>query len=119
LKARPIIADLLSHARPEVAGDGTWKLIFENAFHAEAVRKCLSDVQAALSAAVGRSVSVTVEVGKPRDSGAEAAEIPAPDEAGPAEGVSEQDVTSSGGPTASPLKKAERILGGTVKFKKK
>ncbi|MBI5623494.1 MAG: DNA polymerase III subunit gamma/tau [Elusimicrobia bacterium] len=119
LKNRPIIAELLSHARPEVAGDGSWKLTFEREFDAEAVRKCLAEVQSALAAAVGRSVSVSVQVGKTQDCGPESAEIPAPDDAGPAEGVSEQDVASSGGPQASPLKKAEQILGGTVKFKKK
>ncbi|MBI5622782.1 MAG: DNA polymerase III subunit gamma/tau [Elusimicrobia bacterium] len=115
---KPILAEVLRHAQPEAAG-GKWKLTFEREFDAQAVSKNLAVVEAALSAELGGKVSVAVEVGKASNPGPESAEVPAPEEPGPAEGVSEQDITASGGPAASPLKKAEKILGGTVKFKKK
>ncbi|MFA6317064.1 MAG: DNA polymerase III subunit gamma/tau [Elusimicrobiota bacterium] len=117
-KDKPILAELLRHARLRVS-EKNWTLIFERTFDSQAVAKNLPAVEAALAAELGGSVAVSVEVGKAPEPSAGASGISVPDEGGPSEGVSEQDITSSGGPPASPFKNAAKILGGTAKFKKK
>ncbi|MBI5210309.1 MAG: DNA polymerase III subunit gamma/tau [Elusimicrobia bacterium] len=112
---RPALAAVLGQARLETTGDGGWKLVFARQFDLDQAARHLPSIEAGLAPATGAKVRLALAL----DS-SPAEETGTAEEAGPApEGMVWQDVVEPGGDSDLPLKKAEKILGGKVKFVKK
>lgn len=107
LAEKPALAAALERARTKEDSQTQWTLVFGRKFDLEAVQRGLPAIEAILATHAGRKIALKLEVGA-------AAPAEAPDVVG-WQDVAETDPS----PSTAPLKKAEQILGGTVKFIKK
>lgn len=124
LQEKPSLAAALQGARMTVISEASWKLVFRREFDLKTAERSLPAIEAVLATKAGRKISLLLEAGG-AGAAAEPSEvvdegIPDAPAAAPESGVW-RDVTASA-PAAgadTPLKNAEKILGGTVRFIKK
>jgi len=117
---KPSLAAVLETARLVSISDGCWKVICRRAFDLEQVRRSLSLIEAKLATLAKDKVSVSWEIAKTGLAPGEVVDAGVPEDAGamPA-GGDWKDVTEAEGKGPSPLARAGKILGGTVRFIKK
>lgn len=122
LEDKPLLAAGLRNARPKPINEGEWRLAFAREFDLKTAERSLQVIEAILATKAGRPIRLKLEVGLEGGDGSpsEVIDTDLPDTGAPPPVPGTwRDVTEKAPSPASPLSKAEKILGGTVKFIKK
>ncbi len=115
---RPSLAHILAAARIQRVSESEWMVLLERQLELDRVERHRDQVEAALAAALGRKVALKLSVVAP-GAAAEVVDTGLPEFAGGESAAGDWKDVTQASPEDNPLKKAERLLGGTARFVRK